>query len=369
MCCSCGRPRRAPRARPPSRRRRGRPLLGATWPELVRARLAGACEAAGGGAAAGALAALAATEYGDLPGRQRLALLEALVHAAADVDAVRAHIAAGCGGADEAALPRAAPLGTDGAGRRFFRLGAEAGAGRLFVEAPGGGGWAWYPAAQLPALLVWLDGGSDAERALAEDVHEAFQAELAEAAAAAPEPGDAPEAAGAPTGGAAGGGDADEAAAAAERPAPAAAPGLAEGGDAADGYRLARPLPPPAAALRAELGALLAAARWWEKPGEWLAARGAVRAELARAADGRCFARLAWLVEDLTYDDLLKGTGWGRRRGWCRERLEDCRTLAQARCPIPYPTLPKICRAPAERLLEYTRLPQARCPWLDPTLH
>ena len=178
MCCSCGRPRRAPRARPPSRRRRGRPLLGATWPELVCARLAGAGEAAGGGAAAGALAALAATEYGDLPGRQRLALLEALVHAAADVDAVRAHIAAGCGGADEAALPRAAPLGTDGAGRRFFRLGAEAGAGRLFVEAPGGGGWAWYPAAQLPALLVWLDGGSDAERALAEDIHEAFQPAL-----------------------------------------------------------------------------------------------------------------------------------------------------------------------------------------------
>lgn len=54
-------------------------------------------------------------------------------------------------------------------------------------------------------------------------------------------------------------------------------------------------------------------------------------AELARAADGPGFARLAWLVEDLVYDDLLKGTGWGRRRGWCRERLEECRTLAQAR--------------------------------------
>lgn len=55
-------------------------------------------------------------------------------------------------------------------------------------------------------------------------------------------------------------------------------------------------------------------------------------AELAKAEDGPGFARLAWLVEDLVYDDLLKGTGWGRRRGWCRERLEECRTLAQARC-------------------------------------
>ena len=60
-------------------------------------------------------------------------------------------------------------------------------------------------------------------------------------------------------------------------------------------------------------------------------AKAAVSAELARAGDGPGFARLAWLVEDLVYDDLLKGTGWGRRRGWCRERLEECRTLAQAR--------------------------------------
>lgn len=38
------------------------------------------------------------------------------------------HIAAGCGGAEETALPRAAPLGADGQGNRYFRLGAEAGA-------------------------------------------------------------------------------------------------------------------------------------------------------------------------------------------------------------------------------------------------
>ena len=38
------------------------------------------------------------------------------------------HIAAGCGGAEETGLPRAAPLGADGQGKRYFRLGAEAGA-------------------------------------------------------------------------------------------------------------------------------------------------------------------------------------------------------------------------------------------------
>lgn len=63
-------------------------------------------------------------------------------------------------------------------------------------------------------------------------------------------------------------------------------------------------------------------------------ARAAVFVELEKAEDGTDFARLAWLVEDLIYDDLLKGTGWGRRRGWCRERLEECHTLAQARAPV-----------------------------------
>ena len=66
-----------------------RPLLGATWPGLVRARLGAAGDLALGGPAAAAAAALARTEYAALPGRERLALLEALVHAAADVDAVR----------------------------------------------------------------------------------------------------------------------------------------------------------------------------------------------------------------------------------------------------------------------------------------
>ncbi len=58
-------------------------------------------------------------------------------------------------------------------------------------------------------------------------------------------------------------------------------------------------------------------------------ARAAVLASLHKASGGPSFARLLWLIEDLIYDDLLKGTGWGRRRGWFRERLEHCVTVAQ----------------------------------------
>ena len=58
-------------------------------------------------------------------------------------------------------------------------------------------------------------------------------------------------------------------------------------------------------------------------------ARSAVLAALRKADQMSDLARLMWLVEDLIYDDLLKGTGWGRRRGWYREQLESCRTLSQ----------------------------------------
>ena len=56
-------------------------------------------------------------------------------------------------------------------------------------------------------------------------------------------------------------------------------------------------------------------------------------AELQSATTGRDFARLLWLVEDLIYTDLLKGTGWGRKRVWFREQLEACNTVSQVgRC-------------------------------------
>ena len=40
-------------------------------------------------------------------------------------------------------------------------------------------------------------------------------------------------------------------------------------------------------------------------------------------------ARLLWMLEQLMYDDILRGTGWGRKRGWFRDSLDKCRTLAQ----------------------------------------
>lgn len=36
-----------------------------------------------------------------------------------------------------------------------------------------------------------------------------------------------------------------------------------------------------------------------------------------------------WILENLIYNDLLKGTGWGRRRVWFREQLELCNTVSQ----------------------------------------
>ena len=47
------------------------------------------------------------------------------------------------------------------------------------------------------------------------------------------------------------------------------------------------------------------------------------------AAEPREFARLLWMLEYLIYDDLLRGTGWGRRRGWFRDTLDKCKTLSQ----------------------------------------
>ena len=40
-------------------------------------------------------------------------------------------------------------------------------------------------------------------------------------------------------------------------------------------------------------------------------------------------ARLLWMLEQLMYDDILRGTGWGRKRGWFRDSLDKCRTLEQ----------------------------------------
>ena len=52
---------------------------------------------------------------------------------------------------------------------------------------------------------------------------------------------------------------------------------------------------------------------------------------LPRTTTGPELARLLWLIEELLYEDLLKGSGWGRRRGWFREQLEATRHVAQVR--------------------------------------
>ncbi len=79
-------------------------------------------------------------------------------------------------------------------------------------------------------------------------------------------------------------------------------------------------------------------------------AQAAVAAEVRRAATPQEFARLLLLTEDLVYVDLLKGTGWGRRRNWCKDQLEACRTLAQVSPPPPPPLSPPhphyVCRTP-----------------------
>lgn len=47
------------------------------------------------------------------------------------------------------------------------------------------------------------------------------------------------------------------------------------------------------------------------------------------ATEPRDFARLLWMLEYLIYDDLLRGTGWGRKRGWFRDTLDKCKSLSQ----------------------------------------
>ncbi len=49
------------------------------------------------------------------------------------------------------------------------------GRAQLFVEARGGGEWGYYDGARIPALVEWLESGSDAEQELADVIHEAFE--------------------------------------------------------------------------------------------------------------------------------------------------------------------------------------------------
>lgn len=68
---------------------------------------------------------------------------------------------------------------------------------------------------------------------------------------------------------------------------------------------------------------------FWEKDAHWMQTRAVAQPLLRVAHSGRAWARLLWLMENLMYDDLLKGTGWGRKRSWFREQLEECNTVSQ----------------------------------------
>ena len=102
-----------------------------------------------------------------------------------------------------------------------------------------------------------------------------------------------------------------------------------------DGYVQAAAIEPAREQICRELHAIVMAAPFGGKATPWLQARAAVLATVERAESCQQLARAMWLVEDLVYDDLLKGTGWGRRRSWFRERLEVAGTLSQVVLPHP----------------------------------
>ena len=47
--------------------------------------------------------------------------------------------------------------------------------GDLYVEAPGDMTWGWYSPQQIPSLIAWLEGGSQEEQQLAEDIYDLYQ--------------------------------------------------------------------------------------------------------------------------------------------------------------------------------------------------
>ncbi|KAK9841359.1 hypothetical protein WJX74_004479 [Apatococcus lobatus] len=308
-----------------------RPLLGLSWPALVHNALQQHAASITQPTAIAAVAQLTGTCYEQLGGRQRLAILEALLAIVADTEAVRGHMLATATAAQEQdEQGQTAPdkhmglLGSDAAGVRYYLLAGDVGRRMLFVEGEDGSCWGWYTIQQLPALLAWMDGGCLEERTLADDIFEAFQPLL--------QPASHPQALN-PTDAAASLGQLQGVwprhATAEEKQLEAeAVPGLLA--DPGDGYRAVQNPVDWGLLLRQDLLDRLNSTRWWDKPLDWLQARAAVEKLVQAAETGPQLGRLIWLIEELTYDDLLKGTGWGRRRSPFREQLEQCRTLHQA---------------------------------------
>ncbi|KAK9840515.1 hypothetical protein WJX84_003514, partial [Apatococcus fuscideae] len=275
-----------------------RPLLGLSWPALVHNALQQHAASITQPTAIAAVAQLTGTCYEQLGGRQRLAILEALLAIVADTEAVRGHMLATATAAQEQdEQGQTAPdkhmglLGSDAAGVRYYLLAGDVGRRMLFVE---------------------------------DDIFEAFQPLL--------QPASHPQALN-PTDAAASLGQLQGVwprhATAEEKQLEAeAVPGLLA--DPGDGYRAVQNPVDWGLLLRQDLLDRLNSTRWWDKPLDWLQARAAVEKLVQAAETGPQLGRLIWLIEELTYDDLLKGTGWGRRRSPFREQLEQCRTLHQA---------------------------------------
>ena len=106
-----------------------------------------------------------------------------------------------------------------------------------------------------------------------------------------------------------------------------------------------------------------------------LQAAQAVKAELKKAETAHQFARILFIAEDLVYVDAMKGTGWGRKRSWCKDQLETCQTLAQVsfsclflvvkRLRLELQWIPDcnvikswLCYAPAHMSRSYVNLPE-----------
>ncbi|KAL3155854.1 hypothetical protein ABBQ32_012863 [Trebouxia sp. C0010 RCD-2024] len=305
-----------------------RPLLGASWPELARRYLQDQSVLTISQDAVQAALNLKVTEYHELSVRDRALILEALVTMVANTELLRNHLRH-LEPERVTLLPsRGAIMGQDAAGNIYHQLGGQSARGALYVESSEGKEWSWYSPQQIPSLIAWLETGSQEEQLLAEQIYAMYQPVLkvvmhpkqvtfwlekvlscVQAA------------------------EVEDQAQELWQPSPPAQhlvvlPEALQ--QPRDGYKGSLPVIHPSKPLQQELLRLLLTAPFWNKDLEWLQSRAAVQALLPKTTTGPAFARLLWLIEELLYEDLLKGSGWGRRRSWFRDQLEATRNIAQA---------------------------------------
>ncbi|KAA6418167.1 MAG: PHD zinc finger-containing [Trebouxia sp. A1-2] len=294
-----------------------RPLLGASWPELARRYLQDHGPLTVSQDAVEAVLRLKVTEYNQLSVHDRALILEGLVTIVANTELLRNHLRHLEPEGATPVLNRGAVMGQDSAGNIYHQLGGPSARGSLYVEAAEGQAWGWYSPHQIPSLIAWLETGSQQEQQLAEELYTMYQPVLRLVA----QPGQASGSGLPPL---------QEL----WQPSAPSKHHLTVSPEALqqprDGYKGSQPVIHPSKPLQHELLRLLATAPFWNKDLEWLQSRAAVQSLLPRTTTGPEFARLLWLIEELLYEDLLKGSGWGRRRGWFREQLEATRNVAQA---------------------------------------